>query len=226
MTRRRRNARNPLFRKRWFADDTIIQCVNWYLRFKLSYRDLALMMGQLGVSVAPCTILRWVIRYSVDFAESMRPFEKPVGRSWRCDETYIRVGGRWMYLYRAVDERGKTVESHLSRTRDMAAAKAFFRKALKRHGQPRTITLDGFEPSHAALRRMGMRNEFNFRWENPVKIRSCQYLNNIVEQDHRRIKARVQPMLGFKKFYNARRVLIGIEFMQKFHKGQYDLAAA
>src|SRR4051812_24043176 len=170
----------PLFRKRWFADDTIIQCVNWYLRFKLSYRDLALMMGQLGISVAPSTILRWVIRYSLDFAESMRPFEKPVGRSWRCDETYIRVGGRWMYLYRAVDECGNTVESHLSRTRDMAAAKAFFRKALKRHGQPRTITLDGFEPSHAALRRMGMRNEFNFRWENPVKIRSCQYLISIL----------------------------------------------
>src|SRR5215213_11306407 len=90
-------------------------------------------------------------------------------------------------LYRAVDERGKIVESHLSRTRDIAAAKAFFRKALKRHGQPRTITLDGFQPSHAALRRMGMRNEFNFRWEN--QIRSCAYLNNIVEQDHRRIKA-------------------------------------
>jgi transposase-like protein len=205
MTRRRRQCRNPLFRKRWFADDTIVQCVNWYLRFKLSYRDLALMMGQLGVSVAPSTILRWVIRYSVDFAESMRPFEKPVGRSWRCDETYIKVAGQWMYLYRAVDERGKTVESHLSRTRDITAAKAFFRKAL---------------------RRMGMRNEFNFRWKNPVKIRSCAYLNNIVEQDHRRIKARVKPMLGFKKFYNARRVLIGIEFMQKIHKGQYDLAAA
>src|SRR4051794_11848398 len=181
MTPRRRKARNPLFRKRWFADDTIVQCVNWYLRFKLSYRDLALMMGQLGISVAPSTILRWVIRYSVDFAESMRPFEKPVGRSWRCDETYIKVGGCWMYLYRAVDEHGKTVESHLSRTRDVAAAKAFFRKAFKRHGQPRTITLDGFEPTHAALRRMGMRNEFNFRWDNPVKIRTCAYLNNVVE---------------------------------------------
>ena len=74
-----------------------------------------------------------------------------------------------------------------------------------------------------ALRRMGMRNEFNFRWANAVKIRSCPYLNNIVEQDHRRIKARLQPVLGFKTFYNARRVLIGIEFMQKIHKGQYDL---
>jgi transposase-like protein len=92
----------------------------------------------------------------------------------RCDETYILVGGRWMYLYRAVDEHGQTVES-LSRTRDITAAKAFFRKALKNHGEPRSITLDGFEPSHAALRRMGMRNEFNFRWANPVKIRSCQF---------------------------------------------------
>ena len=131
-----------------------------------------------------------------------------------------------MYLYRAVDERGKTVESHLSRTRDISAAKAFFRKALKRHGAPRTITLDGFEPTHSALRRMGMRNEFNYRWENPVKIRSCQYLNNIVEQDHRRIKSRVQPMLGFKKFYNARRVITGIEFMHKIHKQQFHIAFA
>jgi transposase-like protein len=100
-------------------------------------------MGQLGVSAAPCTILRRVIRYSVEFAGSMRPFEKPVGRSWRCDETYILVGGRWMYLYREVDERGQTVESHLSHTRDITAAKAFSRKALKHHGQPRSITLDG-----------------------------------------------------------------------------------
>ena len=116
---------------------------------------------------------------------------------------------------------GCTVESYLSRTRDITAAKAFFRKALKRHGEPRTITLDGFEPSHAALRRMGMNDEFNYRWENPVKIRSCQYLNNIVEQDHRRIKFRTQPMLGFKRFYNARRILIGIELVTKILKGQY-----
>ena len=78
MACRRRNTRNPLFRKRWFSDDVIVQCVTWYLNFKLSYRDLAQMMGQLGTSVAPCTILRWVIRYSVEFAESCRPYEKPV----------------------------------------------------------------------------------------------------------------------------------------------------
>jgi transposase-like protein len=182
---------------------------------------MAEMAWELGVSVSPSTILRWVVRYAEEFASRWLAFEQRVGRSWRADETYIKVGGQWMFLYRAVDERGRTVESYLNRTRDVAAAKAFFRKALKHHGEPRSITLDGFEPSHAALRRMGMRNEFNFRWANPVKIRSCKYLNNIVEQDHRRIKSRVQPMLGFKKFYNARRVLIGVELLQKLYKGQY-----
>ena len=223
MARRRRTSRNPLFAKRWFADDVIVLCVRWYLRFKLSYRDLAEIMAELGVCVAPSTILRWVVRYSTEFVKWWRPYTRAIGHSWRADETYIKVGGQWMYLYRAVDERGKTVESYLSRTRDVTAAKAFFRKALKRHGEPRTITLDGFEPSHSALRRMGMRNEFNYRWQNPVKIRSCQYLNNIVEQDHRRIKCRVQPMLGFKKFYNARRVIMGIELMQMIHKDQFHL---
>ena len=189
--------------------------------FKLSYRDMAEIVWELGVSVAPSTILRWVVRCSEEFARRWLPFEVRVGRSWGADETYVKVQGGWMFLYRAVDERGRTVESYLSRTRDMTAAKAFFRKALKHHGEPRTITLDAFKPSHSALHRMGLRNEFNFRWAKPVKIRSCKYLNNIVEQDHRRIKSRVQPMLGFKKFYNARRVLIGVELLQKLTKGQF-----
>jgi transposase-like protein len=219
--RRRRRRRDPIFGKRRFADEVILLCVRWYLRFKLSYRDLSRVMYELGIAVAPCTILRWVVRYSMELTHRCQQYQKPVGRSWRADETYVRVGGRWMYLYRAVDEGGYTVASHLSRTRDMRAAKTFFRKALKQHGQPRTITLDGFEPSHSALHRMGMRNEFNYRFENPVRIRSSQYLNNIVEQDHRRIKFRLQPMLGFKSFYNARRVITGIELMQMIHKGQF-----
>jgi transposase-like protein len=128
-----------------------------------------------------------------------------------------------MFLYRAVDEHGRTVASYLSRKRDQTAAKTFFRQALKRHGEPRSITLDGFQPSHTALRRMGMRNEFNYRWSNPVKIRSCKYLNNIVEQDHRRVKFRVSAMLGFKSFRNATIVLAGIELIQKLKKGQYGV---
>jgi transposase-like protein len=202
------------------ADEVIIMCVRWYLRFRLSYRDLASIAAELGIAVAPSTILRWVIRYTGEFVHRWTPFEMIIGRSWRADETYIKVNGGWVYLYRAVDEKGRTVASYLSRTRDQTAARDFFRQALKRHGQPRSITLDGFEPSHTALRRMGMRNEFNYRGSNPVKIRSCKYLNNIVEQDHRRVKFRVAAMLGFKTFENARIVLAGIELIQKLKKGQ------
>jgi len=178
-----RLSRDPLFRGRWFADEVILTCVRWYLRFKLSYRDLAELAGELGVRVAPSTILRWVICYVPEFEKRWQAYERPVGDSWRVDETYLKVGGQWMYLYRAVDKQGKTVESYLSRSRDITAAKAFFRKAFRRHGDPRVITLDGFEPTHAALRRMGLNNEFNYRWEGAVQIRTCPYLNNVVEQD-------------------------------------------
>jgi transposase-like protein len=222
----RSTPRNPLFDGRWFEDEIIIWCLRWYFRYKLSYRDLVEMMGERGLPVAHTTILRWAVRYAEEFERRWRRYERSVGGSWRADETYIKVRGHWVYLYRAVDAKGKTVDFYLSRTRDKNAATAFFRKAMKHHGEPRTITLDGFEPSHSALRRMGMRNEFNYRWENPVKIRSCQYLNNIVEQDHRRVKFRLQPMLGFERFYNARRVIAGIELAQKIHKGQFAVPAA
>jgi transposase-like protein len=153
---RRHSSRHPLFRQRWFADDIIITCVRLYLRFKLSYRDLAELAWELGVFVAPSTILRWVIRYVPEFEKYWQAHERVVGDSWRMDETYLKVRGQWVYLYRAVDKEGNTVESYLSRTRDVTAAKAFFRKAFRRHGDPRVITLDGFEPTHAALRRMGI----------------------------------------------------------------------
>ncbi len=183
MARRRPKKRNRLFAKRWFRDDVILTCVRWYLRYKLSYRDRSALLAELGVVVAPCTILRWVVADAETLVRRVPPYEEPVGRSWRVDETYVKVRGKWVYLYRAVDERGRTVESYLSRTRDQAAARIFFRKALKRHGQPRSITLDGWEPSHKALRLMGMRNEFHYRGANPVQIRSCPYLNNLVEME-------------------------------------------
>ncbi len=167
------------------------------------------ILGERGLPISHTAILRWVVRYAETCERRWSRFERPVGGSWRVDETFIKVRGQWMYLYRAVDGQGNTVEFFLSRARGIAAAKAFFRKALKHHREPHSITLDGHRPSHSALRRMGMNGEFNFRGRNPVKIRCCQYLNNVVEQDHRRVKGRLRPMLGFKTFYNARRVIIG-----------------
>ena len=122
-----------------------------------------------------------------------------------------------MYLYRAVDGQGNTVEFYLSRTPGIAAAKAFFRKALKHHREPHSITLDGHQPSHSALRCMGMNGEFNFRGGNGDDS-LLSVSQQRVEQDHRRVKWRLRPMLGFKTFDNARRVIIGIELVQKIHK--------
>ena len=121
--RKQRDGRNPLFAKRWFSDGVIILCVRWYLRFRLSYRDLASIAAELGITVAPSTILRWVVRYTGEFVSRWDPFELAVGRSWRADETYIKVNGGWMYLYRAVDEKGRTVASYLSRSRDQTGSK-------------------------------------------------------------------------------------------------------
>ena len=118
------------------------------------------LLPEEGWPVAHTTILRWAVRYAEEFEKRWRRYERPVGGSWRADETYIKVRGRWVYLYRAVDAKGKSIDFYLSRTRDKGAATAFFRKAIKHQGEPRTITLDGFEPSHSALRCMGMRNEF------------------------------------------------------------------
>ena len=148
-----------------------------------------------------------------------------MGDSWRVDETDVKVSGRWVFLYRAVDRQGKTVEFYLSPRRDRAAATAFFRQALRHHGEPRVVRLDAFAPNHSALRRMGMRNEFNYRGEDPMRIRSCPYLNNVVEQDHRRIKQRLHPMLQFQRFDHARRIITGIELAAKIRKGQYDLSS-
>ena len=190
----RKTERNPLFAGRWFEDDIILLC----LRFKLSDRDLVAILGERGLSISHTTILRWVVRYAETCERRWSRFERPVGGSWRVDETFIKVRGQWMYLYRAVDGQDNTVEFCLSRTRGIAAAKVFFRKALKHHREPHSITLDGHQPSHSALRRMGMNGEFNFRGRNPVTIRCCQYLNNVVEQDHRRGEGAIATDVGIQ----------------------------
>jgi transposase-like protein len=215
-----RSTRDPLFLGRWFQDEVIIVAVRWYLTYPLSYRQVCDMLRDRGVSVAPSTVMRWVLRYAPEFERRWRQYEKPVGLSWRVDETYVKVAGQWTYLYRAVDQNGKTVDFFLSRRRDVAAAKAFFRSALKKHGDPLSITLDAYAASHRAVQELKDSGEILYQ---KMRVRSCAYLNNIVEQDHRRVKRRVNPMLGFKSFENARVVIAGIEFAQKILKKQYDL---
>jgi transposase-like protein len=123
-----------LFRGRHFDQEIIILCIRWYLTFKLSSRDLVQMMAERGIALAHTTILRWVQRYVPDFEKRWNQYARPVGDSWRVDETYIKVKGQWVYLYRAVDKQSRTVDFLLSKRRDVAAAKRFFSHATKQHG--------------------------------------------------------------------------------------------
>src|SRR6476659_6213281 len=149
-----RRAVHDLFKGRHFDQEIIILCVRWYLSFKLSSRDLVQMMSERGIRLVHTTILRWVQRYVPEFEKCWSKYARPVGGAWRCDETYIKVKGRWTYLYRAVDKQGRTVDFLLSEHRDVAAAKAFFRKAMKHNRTPRVITLDAYAASHRAVREM------------------------------------------------------------------------
>ena len=211
--------RDPIYRGCRFQTETIELCVRWYITYRLSYRDLAAMMAERGVVVSHTTIMRWVLRYVPEYEERWNRYVRPVHSSWRVDETAIRVRGKSTYLYRAVDKHGKSVDSLLREDRGIEAAQAFFRKAVatQRSPWPRKVTLDGHAASHRALRLLGDEDP---RWKS-VLVRSCRYLNNIVEQDHRAIKRRCASMLGFKLFETAATTLAGIELAHRIHKQQF-----
>jgi len=168
-----------MFKGRHFDQEIILLCIRWYLSFKLSSRDLVQMMSERGVVVVHTTILRWVQRYVPEFEKRWSRYARPVNGSWRCDETYIKIKGRWMYLYRAVDKFGQTVDFLLSEHRDVAAAKRFFSKAIRHNGTPRVITLDGYAAPHRAIRELKATGRMSSR----LKVRCSKYLNNVVEQD-------------------------------------------
>ena len=208
---------DELFEGRRFAREIIVLSVRWYLRFKLSFRDLVEMMAERGLST---TVMRWVHHYAPEFVRRWNRFAWPAGSSWRVDETYVKIRGRWVHLYRAVDREGSTVDFRLSARRDVAAAKAFFRRAIKGQGSsPRTVTLDGYAASHRAVREMKADGELPA----DTKLRSSKYLNNLIEQDHRGVKLRIGPMLGFKWFRTAAVTIAGIELLRRIHKKQFNL---
>jgi transposase-like protein len=208
-----------LFKGRHFDREIIVLCVRWYLGYKLSSRDLVQMMAERGIALTHTTILRWVQRFVPEFEKRWSQYSRPVGRSWRCDETYIKVKGRWTYLYRAVDKQGRTVDFLLSERRDVAAAKRFFSEATKKHGTPRVITLDAYAASHRAITELQSAGTITRRG----RVRSSKYLNNLVEQDHRRIKQRIRPMLGFEQLETAAITITGIELAEKLRKQQFKI---
>ena len=171
-------------------------------------------MEERGVFVDHSSINRWAIRFLPLLEKVFRKHKRPVGGSWRMDETYIKVKGVWNYLYRAVDKEGKTVDFLLTAKRDKAAAMRFFDKAMKASVVPEKVTLDKSGANKAAM------DGINAGRETLILVRQVKYLNNIVEQDHRAIKRVTKPMLNFKSFRAARNVLAGIELMHMIRKGQ------
>ena len=200
-----------------FPIDVILVCIRWYAAYPLSYRHLEAMMEERGVSVDHSFINRWAIRFLLLLEKVFRAHKRPVGSSWRMDETYIKVKGAWKYLYRAVDKEGKTIDFLLATKRDKAAALRFFDKAMKFGGVPEKITMDKSGANKAAM------DEINGRGETPIIVRQVKCLNNILEQDHRAIKRITRPMLNFKSFRAARNVLAGIELMHMIRKDQLVL---
>ncbi|QRM33705.1 IS6 family transposase [Microvirga sp. VF16] len=215
--------KNP-FKSRQFTAEIILWAVRWYLQFPISYRDLERMFSDRGVQVDHTTLFRWIQAYAPELEKRVRPHLRMTNGSWRVDETYIRVKGEWVYLYRAVDASGQTIDFLLSPRRDAAATRRFFRKALKQAHtvKPRTITVDknaAYPIAAKAMKRDGELWRF-------AKLRQVKFLNNIVEQDHRRIKHLVRPGLGFKSFSTASQTIAGYEAMAMIRKGQVAIAPA
>ena len=200
-----------------FPKCIVLQAVYWYLRYALSYRDIEELMQERGVDVDHATLQRWVVKYTPMIEANFRKKKRTVGRSWRMDETYIKIKGQWYYLYRAVDKEGNTIDFLLTKKRDTKAAKRFLIKAIGSNGRPEKITIDKSGANKAAI------EEYNRENGTSIEIRQIKYLNNIVEQDHRGIKRVTKHMLGFKSFHSASVTLNGIELVRMLKKGQTEV---
>jgi putative transposase len=205
-----------MFKHHRYPKAIILQAVYFKLRFTLSYRDVEELLEIRGVRVDHSTIQRWVYKFSPAIEKNMHKKKNRVGNSWRMDETYVKVGGKDRYLYRAVDKDGNTVDFLLTKRRQKMSAQKFFNKAIGNNGDPRVVNIDKSGSNKSALWAV---NKRSLRFKN-IKVRQCKYLNNIVEQDHRRIKRRIVNSTGFKEFESAQRTLAGIEVVNVILKNQ------
>ncbi|HVR23081.1 MAG TPA: IS6 family transposase [Candidatus Polarisedimenticolia bacterium] len=209
--------RPAIFKWRQTESGLILCAVRWYLRYSLSPRDVEQLLAERRLNVDRTTVWRWVQYYRPELEQRLRPHLKPTNTCWRVDETYVRVKGRWCYLYRAIDSTGATIDFLLSAFRDADAAKRLFRKALadRSHPQPRVINTDAAIYSSAIpdSKKEGAPRK-------RCRHRPVQHLNNILEQDHRAIKRRVNAKQGFREFHGARRMIQGHGAVPMIREGQ------
>ena len=208
------------FKGSHYPKDVILYAVFFYVRYAVSYRDLEEIMADRGVKVDHATLNLWVIKYSPMIAsEAQRQKSRP-NSSWRMDETYIKVRGKWLYYYRAVDKHGKTLDFMLSKQRDARAARCFFKQAIDNNNEPEKVVIDKSGANLAGLHRTNVMLKLT-KDRKLIKILQVKYLNNIMEQDHRFIKKLTRPMLGFKSFNSASATLKGIEVAHMIRKHQF-----
>lgn len=209
------------FKGKHYVKSIILMAVRWYIAYSLSYRDIEELLLERGLKIDHTTVHRWVVEYSPKLVESFKSKKKSTGSSWRMDETYVKVKGTWMYLYRAVDKNGNTIDFYFAKTRAKKDAHKFFKKAIKTAGKPNKVTIDKSGSNTAALNEINN----NLPKNEQIEIRQIKYLNNIVEQDHRFIKKITKTTLGFKSIKSARATLAGIELHHMLRKGQHKNAA-
>ena len=212
------------FKRRHFKQDIMMMSMRWYLSYALSYRHVEELLLERGVSIDHSTVQRWVVRYSAELEHEFRRRYKKRRPyvSWRLDETYVKIKGKWHYLYRAVDKDGDTLDFMLSENRDEVAAFKFLKKVIGSSGLPDKINVDKSGSNEAAIIRLNLMLFSLSLWPTVwVECRQVKYLNNMVEQDHRFIKWRTKPMLGFKSFDSAEATLAGYELINMLRKGQH-----
>jgi len=209
---------NNYFKRRRFPKDVIILAVRWYLRYALSYRNLQEMLIERGIRVDHSNIFRWVQYYAPILEEECRKHMKKTGGSYRIDETYIKVAGKWKYLYRAVDKNQATIDFYFSARRDKGAAKKFFKKMLKQpHAKkPYVINVD----KNAAYPKAFSDLKNSKDLDQNCKFRQVKYINNGIESDHRFVKRQVRHKQWFRKFKTAAKTIAGYEIMHMIKKGQ------
>ena len=203
-----------------FPQDIIMQALRYYLAYKLSSREIEEIFAERNIRFDHSTLNRWMIKYAPLLEANFRKRKRKVADSWRMDETYIKVKGKWVYNYRAVDKYGAIIDFYLSETRNEQDARAFFDKAIGSSGLPSKVVIDKSGANAAALDTINIRLWLGGYMLHMIEVLAVKYLNNIVEQSHPKVKGKMHQCLGLKSWIGAKSTLAGVEVCSMIKQGQ------